>query len=494
MNLSTARSGRRSKEVGIRKTLGSNRAKLMWQFISEAVLMSSLSVIIAIALLEIILPLFNRLSGKSLELDFINIYTIPALIIFILVVGVLAGSYPAFYLSSFQPVKVLKAASGTGARKSTIRSSLVILQFTISISLLISTIVIKDQLDFIQNKKLGFKKDHLYSILNASCIGTKTEAFKNALLQNSNIISVSNSSQMFRAGVPGSGYLFNKKQGSDPVSFQFVDADYDFLKTYQVELKEGRFFSKKFSTDSASVLINETAARIFGDTNPTGKEMTRVGREDWSKTYRIIGVIKDFNYESLHQQVRPLAIHLYPPDMPANVVTVKISSAYMKETLDFIEGTWKSFTTGEGMYARFVDENLALLYETEEKTAVIASVFSGLAIFIACLGLFGLAAFVTEQRTKEIGIRKVLGASVTEIIMILSKEFAVWVLIANIISWPIAYYFMQNWLQNFAFRTDISWNVFAVSGLIALLIALFTVGMHAVKAAKANPVDSLKYE
>lgn len=500
MNLATARSERRAKEVGIRKTLGSNKLNLILQFISEAIMMSGLSVLIALALLEIILPSFNNLTGKELKLEhFSSFYIIPIIICFILFVGILAGSYPAFYLSSFQPVDVLKNVR-KGNRKSRSRSALVIFQFAVSITLLIGTIIIKNQLDYIQNKNLGFNKEHLFSIMNANVLGSHTETFKQELLKNANILSATNSSQMFRAGIPGSGYLFNKKTGTDPIILQYVEADYDFLETYQIKLKEGRFFSKEFSTDTSAVLINESAAKLFreslhsGDNNPVGKELIRIGRENWAKTFNIIGIIKDFNYESLHRQIRPLVIHLYPEDQPANVFTVRIASADMKNTLAYIEETWRKFVSDEGMWSRFVDENIARLYRAEENTSIVATVFSSLAIFIACLGLFGLATFVTEQRTKEIGIRKVLGASITEIVMLLSKEFAVWVLVANLIAWPVAYYVMQNWLQNFAFRIDLSFYVFIISGVAALLIALLTISLHAVKAASTNPVDSLRNE
>jgi putative ABC transport system permease protein len=495
MNLATARSDRRSKEVGIRKTLGSNKFRLIWQFIGEAILMSILAVIIALALLKIIMPSFNSLAGKELKLDmFGSLYTIPMLIVFVLLVGFLAGSYPALHLSSFSPIKVLKSNYSIGNRKNIVRSSLVIFQFAVSITLLIGTIVVKSQLDYIQKKNLGFNKEHLYCILNGNALRNRIEPFKEELLKNSNITGVTNTSQMFRAGIPGSGYLFNKKVGTDPIACQFIQVDYDFLKTYQIKLNEGRYFSKEFSSDTLSVLINETAARIFGDNEPVGRELTRIGRTEWYKTFKIIGVIKDFNYESLHYQVRPLILHLSPHSQAANVLTIRISSDNLKEAIGYINETWKTFTGGEGMYSRFVDENIARLYESEEKTGIIATVFSILAIFIASLGVFGLAALVTEQRTKEIGIRKVLGASVTEITLLLSREFAGWVLIASIIACPVAYFFMNKWLQDFAFRISIDWWIFVLAGSFALLIAIATVSSHAIKAAIANPVESLRYE
>ena len=495
MNLVTARSEKRSKEVGIRKTLGSNKIRLMWQFIGEAVVMSFISVLAALMLIEIILPPFNSLIGKDLRLSFFNnFYTIPLIIAFILFVGILAGSYPAFYLSSFRPVQVLKSGSVKGNRKSSIRSVLVIMQFAISITLLVGTIIIKNQLDYIQNKNLGFNKEYLFSIMNAGALGKKINPFKEELLKNSNILSASNSSQMFRAGIPGNGYLFNKKYGTDPTGCQFVNVDYDFLKTYQIKLKEGRFFSKEFSTDTSAVLINEAAEKVFGGKDPVGKEVTRIGRSDWSKTFKIIGVVKNFNYESLHYTIRPLVLHLQTPTEADNYLTVRIAPGNPKKTIEYIKDTWRKFADGNDIYSRFVDENLARLYESEQKTSIITTIFSLLAIFIASLGVFGLSAYVAEQRTKEIGIRKVLGASISEIILLLSKEFAVWVLISNIIAWPAAYFVMNNWLKNFAFRISLSWYVFVLAGSLALAVAIATISFQTIKAARANPVNSLKYE
>ena len=495
MNLATARSERRAKEVGIRKTLGSSKTKLITQFISEAMIMSLFSVLISLALLEIVLPLFNNLVGRDLKLDlFANIYTIPLMIGFVLFVGIVAGSYPAFYLSSFRPAHVLKSDSAGGGRKSFVRSGLVIIQFAVSISLLIGTIIINNQLNFIQNKNLGFKKDHLLSVNNVSMLGGRMDAFKQELTKNPNILSLTSASLMFAPGIPGSGYLFNKKTGTDPILCQFLDVDYDYIKTFQIGLQSGRFFSKDFSTDSQAVIVNEATVKMFHTDDPVGKKLTSLDSKEIGKSYKIIGVIKDFNYESLHTQVRPLVLHLSKVRQPANILTMRISSANMKNTIGYIEDTWKKFAGSEVMSYRFVDETLARLYDSEEKTSIVATVFSVLAIFIACLGLFGLAAFVTEQRTKEIGIRKVMGASVFEILTLLSKEFTKWVVLANIIAWPIAFYVIYNWLGNFAYRTEISLWAFILSGASALLIALLTVCFHAIRIAIANPVNSLRHE
>ena len=494
MNLSTARSERRSKEVGIRKTLGSNKKHLIWQFITESVVISFISCLLALVLVEILLPFFNNLSGKELRLELINnIHTIPFLVIGVIIVGILAGSYPAFYLSSFQPIHVLKTNSGTNNRKSNLRSVLVILQFSISIALLIGTLLIKDQLDFIQNKNLGFNKEHLVTVYGVDNLNNQEMAFKDELLKDSRVISVTYSGEMFRSGIPGNGYFFDKTKENGPVLCQYIDADYDFLETYQITLKEGRFFQKEFSTDTVAVVINEAIVNEHGITNPVGKVISRIRGTSTPEYYRIIGVINNFNYESLHKNIRPLVIHLHKPRQNS-ICTIRLSSENPVATITSIKNKWKEFTGKENFYYRFVEENISRLYENEERTSIIAGVFTFLAIFIACLGLFALAAFITEQKTKEIGIRKVLGASIPEVVVLLSKQFTKWVIIANLIAWPVAYYFMNTWLQDFAYRIEIGWTIFVSAGLLALVIAVLTISYQTIKAALANPVKSLKYE
>ncbi len=500
INLTTARSETRSKEVGIKKTLGSNKLKLIEQFIIESVLVALISVLISIVLTEVTLPLFNRLAGKSLSLDLFNsVYTIPGLIIFAVIIGILSGSYPAFYLSSFRPVHLFKSAPGKANRKSMLRSGLVVLQFAISIALLIGTFIIKDQINYIQNKNLGFNREHLYVIKNFGVPEKKLLVFKQEVSKSPKVISVTNSSIMFFSGIPGDGYLYNtrigrdaKRQGSDAISSQYLDVDYDFLNTYKIELLQGRFFSKKFPSDTAAVVLNEAMSKECESGSPVGKELFRPGNQP--RTYKIIGVIKDFNYQSLHQQIGPLVLYLSPVRQPAGIITIRMSSADIKNTVAFINSTWKKLTGGEEIFSSFVNEDLSRLYESEERAGTVAAVFSGLAVFIACLGLFGLASFVTEQRKKEIGIRKVLGASVIELIIMLSKEFTKWVLIANLIAWPAAYIIMNNWLSDFAYRTNIGIEIFLFSGAAALIIALATVGLHAIRAASANPIEALRYE
>ncbi len=494
MNLSTAKSARRAREVGVRKTFGSARSLLIFQFIGEAILTSTIAMLLAIFILTLLLPSFNNLLEKDLSLMIINTYwTAPILIGFTILVGVLAGSYPSFYLSSFVPAKVLKGDSHE-SRKSMLRNGLVIFQFGISICLLIGTFVVKKQLDFIRNKNLGFNKEHLLSINNINLLGDHMEAFREELLKNANIVSATNSSRLFTTGIPGDGFLFNKKTGTDPVLCQYMIADYDFLKTFQVDLKQGRFFSKEFPTDVDAVIVNEAMVAAFPTDDVIGKELVSLTANN-GHGYKIIGVVKDFNYESLHKKVRPLVLHLKRKDYPADInFTVRIASDDMSNTIDYISDTWKEIAPSEAMNYNFVDDNLARLYVAEQKVGVASLIFSSVAIFIACIGLFGLAAFVAEQRTKEIGIRKVLGATSGQVVLLLSREFAAWVLISNIIAWPVAWYIMNGWLENFAFHTEMSMSNFLMAGIVTLLIASITVGFHAVKAAHANPVASMKVE
>ncbi|HWA32891.1 MAG TPA: ABC transporter permease [Cyclobacteriaceae bacterium] len=493
MNLSTAKSARRAREVGVRKTFGSQRSLLILQFIGEAILTSTIAMLLAILLLTLLLPFFNVLLERDLSLVLVNEYvTAPILIGFTILVGILAGSYPAFYLSAFIPAKVLK---GEGqSRKSLLRNSLVIVQFAISICLLIGTFVIKKQLDFIQNKNLGFNKEHLLSITNTTVLGDHIEAFKEELLKNPNIVSATNSSRMFTTGVPGSGYLFNKKTGTDPFLCQFVVGDYDFLKTFEINLKEGRFFSKAFPADVDAVVVNEATVAALPTRDVIGKELVSLDARANGHSYKIIGVISDFNYESLRTEVRPLVLHLQMEDHPANILTLRVASNDMKNTLGYITDKWKEFAPSDAMTYNFVDASLARLYLAEQKTNVASLIFSSVAIFIACIGLFGLAAFVAEQRTKEIGIRKMLGATAKQVVLLLSREFAVWVLISNLLAWPVAWLVMNDWLDNFAFHTEMPVSYFFVAGAVTFFIASITVGFHAVRAARVNPVESIKYE
>ena len=496
MNLSTARSERRAKEVGIRKALGSNRQQLIRQFIAESVLMSLFSVLVAIGIVELLVPFFNDLAGKQINLDLLNnISSVPLILAFALIVGIVAGIYPAFYLSSFDPALILKSDTIKGSRKSLLRSGLVIFQFAVSIVLFVGTFIIHDQLSYIQNKNLGFNKEHVVIINKTDDIGKQIESFKLEVANYPKVVSVCNTTSIPGEQGGDSAYKLEGSSANKSLDLRVLICDYNFIKTYGINMADGRFFSREHPSDTIAVVVNQAAVNSFGITNPVGRNLVQLGRTaDQSVNYRIIGVVKDFNYESLHQKIRPMVIHLFSTGNFGNFVSVRIAAGNYQNTIASLENTWKKFADDQAFEYIFFDQKWEHLYFAEQRTSKVSLVFSVLAIFIACLGLLGLAAFVTEQRTKEIGIRKVLGASVPEIFVLLSKEFTKWVLIANVIAWPAAYYIMDNWLSNFAYRVSINLWIFLISGALALFIAIFTVSTHALRAARSNPVKSLRYE
>jgi len=492
MNLTTARSSTRSKEVGIRKVLGSNKARLVKQFLTESILLTFFAVLIAVVLVEVFLPSFGQLAGKDLHTNYIdNLIAIPALIITILVVGFIAGSYPAFFLSSFQPVRVLKGKLSE-TKGSWLRSGLVVFQFAITIILLTSTLIVYNQMTYVQNKNLGFNKEHVLVIQRAWALEKHAETFKDDLLQNSDIVSASNTNNL-----PGKQFGQTVFKPEDaPMSQQYplaiMSADYDFSKTLGVELSSGRYFSRENPSDTMSIVLNEEAVKLMDIKDPLGKRLMLPDNENNNRFFTIIGILKDFNYESLHQRIRPLAIFLVRGQ--TSYLPIRIRPTDISKTISVIKDEWKKYVPAKPFEYFFLDEDFNRLYQSEQKTGQIFTAFSVLAIFIACLGLFGLTAFTVERRIKEIGIRKVLGASISTIVFLISKEFLKWVLIANLIAWPVAYYFMSNWLDNFAYRISITIGVFILSAVIALIIALVTVSSQTIKAATANPVKSLRYE
>jgi len=499
MNLATARSAMRAKEVGIRKTLGSKKSQLVWQFIFESVLMSSIAVIFAAFLTELFLPFFNEITGKNITFGINESLTlVPMFVLFAIVVGILAGSYPAFFLSAFDPVTVLKGNTLKGGKNSWLRSTLVISQFAVSIILIIGTFVIKDQLDYIQNKKLGFNKNQIVLVKKTDDIGRQIETFKKELLSNPSITSVSNSNT-YPGGpsIGNSAYTAGGQSGDKSQLIMQMAADYGFVDTYQIPMKEGRYFSKEHPSDTLNtIVVNEETVKTFGIKNPIGKKLIAVGNNPQnSRTFTIIGVTKNFNFESLHSKIRPLAIHLFVTGRGFGRYTaVRVASGNIKNTLNYIKGKWHKLAGAQAFEYNFFDQEFAKLYESEQRTSKLFTSFSIIAIIIATMGLFGLVAFITERRTKEIGIRKVMGASISEIVFLLSKDFSKWVLLANIIAWPVAYYLMNNWLKEFAYRINIPVLVFPLTGILVLMISLLTVSTLTFKAARANPANSLKYE
>jgi putative ABC transport system permease protein len=493
MNLATARSANRAKEVGMRKVLGANRRKLIIQFLGESLFLSFFAFILALAMSELALPLIRSLSGADMNLSFVrNPWLAASAIGFIVFVGILAGSYPAMYLASFKPIKVLQGRLRTGLASFHFRSVLVVVQFTISIVLIVGTFIIFKQINYMKNKKLGFHKEHVVVLqVMDNSILQSIEAFKVELQRHTGITNVAVSSHipshgaMHNAFVP-EGFSFDESQMMGKWS-----VDQDLIPTLGMEIVEGRNFSKEFGTDmSNAVILNETAVKKIGWTNPIGKQISELQEGLVTKT--VIGVVKDFHVLSLQRALEPVLFEYRPSDFA--YVSIRLNPEKISETLRFLEAKWKEFDpTGTFDYA-FLDEEFNLQYRSEERLNRIFTQFTMIAIFIACLGLFGLASFTAEQRTKEIGIRKVLGASESGIVILLSREFTKWVGAAMILAWPIAYFVMSRWLQDFAYRTQISVWSFLFSAVASLLISLLTVGFQAIKAARANPVKSLRYE
>ncbi len=499
MNLSTARSARRAKEVGMRKVLGAQRIQLIKQFLGEAVILALLGLALAIILAELFLRVFNPLTGKELALHYFeNIGILLSFLGFVIIAGIIAGLYPALFLSAFHPVRTLKGRLGTGGKSSSFRRFLVVTQFAISIILITGTIIIKNQLDFVRNQNLGFNKEQVVVIpIHDPNTRLAYETIKTEFLQNPSITHVTASSS-----VPGKPYSvityriqdIPEKEHQKMVTY-FVD--HDFLETLGIELSEGRNFSKEFTTDESSAFIlNETAVKQFGWSDPLDQQIiwpsNLLRRDAIVKRGRVIGVVKDFNVTSLHQRIDPVLLQIRPKNFQG--LSVRIKTENVSETLAFLRKKWPAFSPLYPFEYSFLDEDFNKLYRADEKVGQLFGIFSSLAIFVACLGLFGLASFTTEQRTKEIGIRKVLGSSVSGILLLLSKEFAKWILWANIIAWPIAWYLSRNWLQNFAYRIGVQIWIFFLSGFLALVIALLTISYQSLKAALADPIDSLKYE
>jgi putative ABC transport system permease protein len=489
MNLSTAQSAGRAKEVGLRKTLGSLRGQMVRQFMSESILYSALSVVLALVACYFLLPSFNILSGKELGMElFQTPWFIAGIIGLIFFVGIVAGSYPAFYLTSFSAVEVLKGKVRAGAKSKGIRSFLVVFQFGLSIFLIIFTVVVFQQIQYMKNKNLGIDKNNVLILQNTARLGNNKESFRNELVSQSGIAKVSYTNNTF-PGVNNTTVFKTAGSEQDHIMGVYY-ADYDHQDVLRFELKEGRYFSKDFATDSLAILLNEAAAKEFGFENPIGEELLYNDNGPTFKKYKIIGVIKDFNFESFKDKVRPLSILL---SENSNNLLVRYEGN-PTTIIQQVEKLWKQQAANEPFEYTFLDEDFDRLFRAEQRMGKLFSVFSGLAIFIACLGLFALAAFTTEQRTKEIGVRKSMGASVFNLSILLSKEFTKLVVIAFVPAAILAWYVSNTWLNSFAHHINLSPQVFFLSGAAAIAIAWLTVSYQSIKAASANPVDSLRYE
>ncbi len=489
MNLSTARSSKRAREVGLRKVVGSSRKNLISQFFGESILIVVFAMMIALVLVELVLPYFNEIHGKELGL-FSDLSIFGLLLGITLITGFLSGIYPALLLSSFKPVTVLKGSISGGSKKGVFRKILVIIQFSLSIILIISTIIIHKQLNYIFNSDVGYNRDRIVSFRVDSISSGEIDSFKDEINKLSNVGSVTFSSQYPNDFAnSGYGYTWEGLPEEDRVLIHTITVGDNFFETFEMEILEGRSFSRQFSADTLAVIINEKAAELMGFTNTTEQVLKNRYSEE---TKPIIGVVKNFNFKHISNNVEPLIISYYP--QLRSVFHVKLKSGDVNKTIDEIELIWQKFIPDVPFEYQFLDDVFERMYRAEKQMGKIFDYFTGFAICISCLGLFGLASFMTEQRFKEIGIRKVLGASISSVMLLLVKEFTKWVLLANIIAWPVAWFGMNKWLQNFAYKTEYSIDVFIISGFIALIVALITISFRSFKAANSNPVESLKYE
>ncbi|MEM1134631.1 MAG: ABC transporter permease [Bacteroidota bacterium] len=483
MNLSTAQASRRLKEVGIKKTIGVSNKVLVFQYIGESMMLVFISSLIAVLLVLLLLPQFNVITGKQLAFT-PDINLISGALFIIILTGCLSGSYPAFFLSRLKPNEVLKAKLKKSIGEIITRRGLVIFQFSISIILIVSVMVITKQIDFVQSKSLGYEKDNILTFEKEGKLIENIESFLQAAKNTVGIINASVlEGSISNFDNSGGGY---GGEGRSPIQYTFTRVGYDYIKTLNIELLQGRSFSRNFNNEGEKIILNETAIKAMGLADPIGKVVNIRGERE------IIGIVKDFHFQSLYEEIKPMFLIFLPED--ANTVVVKIQAGEERETITRLEKLYDKFNPGVPFEFRFLDEEYQAHYISEQRVANLAKYFSVIAILISCLGLFGLAAFTAERRLKEIGIRKVLGASNFGIIHLLSNDFTKMVLVAIIIALPISYFIAQQWLESFAFRIDLEWWYFAGAGFIALLIAWITVGLQTVKAATINPIKCLKDE
>jgi putative ABC transport system permease protein len=492
INLSTARATSRAKEVGIRKTVGAYRKGLIAQFLVESLILSLVSTIIAVGILALVLPSFNQVAGKGIEINQLltPIFMVTILMI-VLVVGFLAGSYPAFYLTSFKPTEVLKGKIRKGAKGSWVRSILVVLQFTISISLIVSTLVIYKQLKLVQEKNLGFDKENVLVIDNTRVLGESKKAFKDKLKSLTSVQNVAIANLVPPHVYSNSVYFPNGKQ-EEGVLLHHIYASHDYLQTLGVRLEEGRYFSEDFPSDTNAVIINKKAVEAYGWESIEGNRITEPTQDGEAvQIYEIVGVMEDFNFFSLKFEIEPLVIFL---SEEGNLMPVRLSQGNINDKINEVQSVWNEMAPDESFDYTFVDQNFESQFNAEHRFGKIFIMFTTLAIIIASLGLLALATFVSEQRSKEIGIRKALGASVPTIVVLLSKEFTRLVIIAIVIAIPAVILLMNWWLQNFAYKTNIGVMSFVIGGTIAILISWLTVSYQSIKAAIANPTTAIRYE
>jgi putative ABC transport system permease protein len=497
MNLSTARSFNRAKEVGVRKVLGSLRINLIQQFLSESVLISFIALIFAVLIAWLLMPYFNQLAGKTIRVNTIfQPGMLFSLVILMLIVGLLAGSYPAFFLSAFQPISVLKGKLTSGFKKSWLRNGLVVFQFVITIILIIGTIVIFNQLNYIRAKDIGYNRNQVLVINGTYVLGNQATTFKNELLQISGIQRATLTGFLPSDDNNRSNDAFFTSPALDPksaISMQIWNVDEDYIPTLGMKIIEGRNFSLQYPTDSTGIIINEAAVKFLNAKDILNKKLYEINdlKSKILKESHIIGVIRNFNFSSLRDLITPLALRLGKNN---NNISVRIGVSNTPAVISVIKSIWKQMASSQPFDYSFMDDQFNKQYTSEEQVGRISITFAILAIAIACLGLFGLVTYAAEQRTKEIGIRKVLGANVPNIVSMIIRDFLKLVIIASVIAFPIASWGMKKWLQNFAYRVDIAWWIFLIAALVAIIITLVTISFQAIKAAIANPVTSLRSE
>jgi putative ABC transport system permease protein len=489
INLSTARSANRAKEVGLRKVIGSGRGSLISQFLTESMLISIIAFMVGIVLAELFLPFFNQMSGVELTLPWRQPLFIPILLASSLLVGAMAGFYPAIYLSGFSPIKVLKGKLRLGSKSGGLQSSLVVFQFTVSIILIIGTLIINEQLNFILTSKIGFEKEQVIQLYGTNMLGDKDELFKEELgrIQGVSSVSISDYLPLENTKRNGNSFVNEGQENIDvTVGAQAWQIDEDYLSTLGIELLTGRNFDEDLESDKSAAIINEQMVKELNLTDPIGKRISRYGQLS-----EVIGVVKDFRFDNMKQRIEPLAFFLGKSN---TIFSVKTETADMPALLAELEGKWNQFVPNLPFRYAFMDDSFAQMYDNVSRVKLIFTSFAVLAILVACLGLFALSAFMVEQRSKEVSIRKVLGASMEGIFGMLTQKFLLLILGSLVIACPLAYYFMENWLKDYEYKIDIGWQVFAISGALALGMALLTVSFHAIKSAKINPVVTLKSE
>ncbi len=487
MNLATARSGNRAKEIGMRKVVGARKGAIVRQFMGEALIYASIAFVVSLILVELLLPVFNNLSQKELSLGLVeNVDLYGRMLLIALITGVISGSYPALYLSAFKPVSVLKGTLVSGRRGTLVRKCLVVLQFSLSVILIIGTMVVHCQLQYIHNNKLGMDKENLVHVTLRREAWTRYDALKSRLLELPSVAAVTRTSQLPLNLQGSSTFQWEGKDSLDDVLFHTISVDADYADVFKMEVMEGRFFAEGFFGDGNAVVVNEEAAKIIGDGKSViGKTILGQGQPN-----PIIGVLGNFHFRPLQIKIEPLIMFFEP----GGTMVIRVNPGNIQTILAAIEDGYDEIVPEIPFEYGFVDEAYDNMYRVIERMGELFNYLSVLAIFVSCLGLFGLASYITEKRTKEIGVRKAYSASVTDIVLLLSRQFLKWVLIANVIAWPIAYIAAKRWLQTFAYRTDIGVEIFVLTTLGAFVIALITISWQTIKAATGNPIDSLRYE